>query len=204
MSENDSDSDSGAPTTEPTKPATLSAALAGDDAPPAAPEAQGDKADAGAKEPAAGADPASWDLGDLPEGLTISDGQRERVNTLASELGLSRDQLVGALPFYVEMMNENLMAHHAAQTEAWEAEGKADKEIGGARYAETLGQAEAFVERYGSKELVQTMQETGMLRHPGILRMLKKADDVTRDDRGVSGGGPPNKPKTALELMYNS
>ena len=154
------------------------------------------------------ADPASWDL-KIPDGVTVSDEQRVRINDYAKAQGLTQAQIEAGIPVFEAALQENLTKSYGDFLAGYETQAKADPQIGGPRFAETVGQAEAVVKRYGAHqgddgaEALDVLRTHGMLSHPAVLRFLKKADDATRDDRGVTGGDRASAPaKSMVELMY--
>lgn len=178
----------------------------------AAEKAEAEKADAEKK----AADPANWDLS-LPEGVTMSDAQRERVNAYAKEQGLTQAQIEAGAPLFVAAMADMAQQQtddYGKFLEGYETQAKADPVIGGDNFKQSVGQAEAFVKRYGAmmdeqgqsdggQAALDVLRSHGMLSHPLTLRLLKSADDATRDDRGVTSGDPASAPgKSLIELMY--
>lgn len=135
------------------------------------PDGSASPAPAGEAKPAA----AALEL-EAPEGFDSgSPGWQEFVKT-ASELRLDSK---GA---------ERLLAMHQAEQarlkdasmDAWEAATRADREIGGDRLDATITDAREALDRHGTPELRELLDETGLGSHPEVIRLLARVARTTR------------------------
>jgi hypothetical protein len=93
----------------------------------------------------------------------------------------------------------------AAQQAAWQAAVKADAEIGGDKLPAVLADAKKVIERYGSKELAQTLSVTGAGNNLSVIKFLHNLSKVILEQPPASTGSPsPGRSTTFAERMYGS
>ncbi len=121
----------------------------------------------------------------LPEG---SDLKTADVEAYANKHGLTNDAA-----------QEHLNSVHAAgvaqvsklakqwneQTTAWQEATKADKEIGGEKLDASLARGKASIERYGTSEFKQFLEQSGLGNHPEMIRYLARVGNAMAEDRTV-------------------
>lgn len=76
------------------------------------------------------------------------------------------------------------------QRQTWRDEIKADKEIGGAKLDENLGQISKLIDAYGSPELRQAFDVTGAGDNPHIVKFLAKVAALHSESTPTSGKPP--------------
>ena len=76
--------------------------------------------------------------------------------------------------------NAAIAAHNEKVTE-WENQLKADKEIGGDKFKESVATALKTLDTWGSPELQQQLNETGLGNHPDMIRLLVRAGAAMQD-----------------------
>ena len=78
-----------------------------------------------------------------------------------------------------------------AKTQAdWLEQAKKDSEIGGAKFKESVALADKFVLRFGGEGLMKALRESGLGKHPDVLRAFAKAGQAISEDNiaGTTGG----------------
>lgn len=96
----------------------------------------------------------------------------------------------------------------AATRTQWEADVKADPDLGGAHLTSTLATTKAVMDRFapeGSKFRAM-LNETGFGNHPEVVRFIRAIGQAMREDTLVvrgSGGGRPDQ-KSPEEKLYPS
>lgn len=155
--------------------------------------------------------PAPFDAEKLtmPEGLSKDDGLWGDFTNLATKHKLPMalaEELVGLAAKQVQAVSQKQMALWDKQNEDWQAEVRADKEIGGDKLAGTL---QIFSKVASDPELSdpgfrEALAFTGAGNHPAIVRTL------ARWARALSEGGPvqgtpvatSRAPQTLGEAIY--
>lgn len=139
----------------------------------------------------------------LPEGMTIDEGIMQELGAVCREHGLSQ-KVFSSL---VEKMSPVLEQRQAARLndlrKQFLDEGRADPDIGGARWKETMTGATAAYRKFASKEAQALLQATGLNCHPAIIRMFRDINSQISDDAVVRGRSVGPK-KNSLANLYNN
>lgn len=139
----------------------------------------------------------------LPEGMKIDEGTMQELGAVCREHGLSQ-KVFSSL---VEKMSPVLEQRQAARLndlrKQFLDEGRADPDIGGARWKETMTGATAAYRKFASKEAQALLQATGLNCHPAIIRMFRDINSQISDDAVVRGRSVGPK-KNSLANLYNN
>lgn len=139
----------------------------------------------------------------LPEGMKIDEGTMQELGAVCREHGLSQ-KVFSSL---VEKMSPVLEQRQAARLndlrKQFLDEGRADPDIGGARWKETMTGATAAYRKFASKEAQALLQATGLNCHPAIIRMFRDINNQISDDAVVRGRSVGPK-KNSLANLYNN
>lgn len=178
---------------------------AGAGTPPPPKAGEGKPADQpGQEKPPAGA-PEKYADFQLPTGMQADQAALAGFLPLAKELNLTQEHAQKLVTYQATLM----AGYQAAQQKAWEAEqqawieaGKADPEIGGAKYEESLTLARQAFGRYATPEFVQLVNETQIGNHPEFVRVFAKIARATAEGQpgGPERNAPP--PKRAADILY--
>lgn len=177
--------------TPPAAPATPPAAPA---IPPATPPA--------APPPAA---PEKYDL-KLPDNALLDAAHVDKAAAFAQELKLPNDKAQALL----ERDNANIAAYVEGQKKQFEQQAKewvetmkTDKDIGGEAFPKNVEMAKRVVGRFGSTELQQALDSSGLGNHPGLVKMLVQIGKAMSEDQLVlPGSSTPSAPKKSMEEKF--
>jgi hypothetical protein len=87
------------------------------------------------------------------------------------------------------------------QLDSWVSELKADKEIGGDKFDENAGVAAKAIEKFGSPELKQVLNQTGMGNNPDLFRFaLNIGRHLIEDNPGT--GSPAGTETSMQDRLY--
>lgn len=198
---------SGAPAQDPA-PAKQDAPANGDNPAPAGTEPS--KADDKANAEPKGDDKKPVSAAPEKYEFTAGEGQeldKEAVaafEPLARELGLSNEQAQKI----VDMYGSAIMPQIAKQQEAawqkqvteWAETVKADKELGS---VESIGNAQKAMDQFGTPELKQYLNDSGLGNHPELFRIFSRIGKAMSEDGFVSGSSE-NALSTADVLFGDS
>lgn len=197
------------PTPAPAAPAPAPAAAA---TPPAAPAPAAATPAAPAAAPAAPAPPAGapekYEFA-APEGATaFNDTVLTTFGDVARELNLSQD---GAQAILSKVGPVIQAQQQAALTDfykdigglpdTWDAQVKADKEIGGEKLGENLAIA-AKARDLGGPEFVKLLNKTGLGNHPAVIKTFLKIGRSLSEDKFIPGGNASTEAPTAAQRLY--
>lgn len=141
----------------------------------------------------------------LPDGSLLNDGLVEKFKAYAKENKFSKDQAQAFLNRENQVIadweaakKENL----AKQADIWINDVKADKEIGGDKFNENVELAKRVVHRYASKNLIDSLNNTGLGNHPELIRVFAKIGKEMGEDKLVLGGSAQKKPPKSIEEVF--
>lgn len=138
----------------------------------------------------------------LPEGIQINKDAAEKFSAVAKDLNLSQEQaqkLVDLQAGMVQSAQQESLAQYNQQLSAWK-----DSTIKalGAGYQKELGFAAKFLDRFGSPNLRQFLNESGIGNHPELALALVKAGKAISEDPFADSSRKAGAEKSVAELMY--
>lgn len=135
-----------------------------------------------------------------PEGVELDTEALTLFEPIAKELNLSQEQAQKLVDIYPK-----LQQHQAdvwgKQVEQWGADTKADKEIGGDKFETNLGLAQKALDTFGTPELRQFIDSTGMGNHPEVIRAFMKVGKMMSEDSFVMPNNSGGQ-LSAAEVLY--
>lgn len=140
----------------------------------------------------------------LPEGVSIDSELASELGNVCREMNLSQS----AYAKIAERMTPAIAQRQAVRLEEVKqeflAQGRADKEMGGGRWAQTKAEASKAYVTFVDPETRAFLKQTGLDCHPGIIRAFHKVQKAVSDDTVVRGQVSSGKPDPAKAFFYNS
>ena len=136
----------------------------------------------------------------------ITDAQLDEIAAYAKERGLSQEQAQSLVDMQSKAMQdqqEQLKADHESTVDKWEADVKADVELGGDKYGENLELAKRGMERFFTPDFTKYINETGFGNHPEVIRGFMKIGQALADDKLVMAGAA-GEVKSAEDTLYDN
>lgn len=137
-----------------------------------------------------------------PEGKQFDAEVLGTYTEAAKALGLKVDAAQTLLDKVAPVLEARQAQQIAEVRTQWESATKADKEIGGDKLATSLATAKKALDAFGSPELRQLLESTGLGNHPEIVRAFAKAGSAISEDRFVSGQSANAAPKDIAKIMF--
>lgn len=148
-----------------------------------------------------------------PEGLTLDAEAVAAATPVFRELGLSNaaaNKLMPAAAQFAQRVqdqaNRQLLSHVQAERKAWLDAARADPEIGGAKWGETIATAASALDRLGfgkGSAFRNLLDQSGLGNHPDMIRaFVKVGRAVAEDNDFVLGGGIPRNRRDTAETLY--
>lgn len=106
---------------------------------------------------------------------------------VARELDLSNDKAQKMIDKMAPLIEKQQLAKIAEVQEGWANTSKADKEFGGDKLDENLSVAKQALDKFGTPELKQLINETGIGNHPEVIRFFYRAGKAISQDTFVGG-----------------
>lgn len=140
---------------------------------------------------------------EAPEGTQLDPALVPTFEKLARDMDLSQDQ---AQAFIKEMVPEMVKAQAAAletlKTQ-WSVDSRSDKEFGGEKLGENLAVAKKALETFGTPELNQLLETSGLGNHPEIIRAFYRAGKQITSGSFVQGNqAPKSQANNAASKLY--
>ena len=117
----------------------------------------------------------------------------------------AKDVLAEAANRQARLVSETqakMAADHAAQIQKWEAEAKADKTIGGAKFDENVATALKGLAAVADDDFRAILNETGLGNHPAVIRTFLKVGQQIADTPVVKGTPATGAAKTLSAALY--
>jgi hypothetical protein len=147
--------------------------------------------------------PESYEDFKLPEGVQMDEAGLKSFSEFAKSMDLTQD----AAQTFIEKLGPAMQARQTAVIETtragWLESLKTDKELGGDKFDETLQLADRGLKAVGSEALNKLLTESGLNKHPEIVRaFVKVGKEVSEDGKFVSGGAASAKTMTTAQRMF--
>ena len=127
----------------------------------------------------------------MPEGFVVDEAAVEAVTPILKELNCSQETAQKLVDLHFAQIRAMQEAQEKAKAETlaqWAREIRADKDIGGPNIMQNLLPGTRLLNRFGSPALNELLQESGLDRHPAVVRFLVAVGKEFAEDRWADGG----------------
>lgn len=142
---------------------------------------------------------------ELPEGFELDEQMMEQFKPLAEELGIGQEQAQKLMSMHTEAVQnvqQQMQDQHAQQVEQWATDAKSDQEFGGDHYGESLQTAKKALQQFGSPELIQMLNQTGLGNHPELIRAFYRAGKNLSEDTFDGSAPAGGQERSLADRMY--
>lgn len=155
--------------------------------------------------------PENYEAFKVQEGLEMDAEVLAEFHGLAKELGLSQEKaqklidLQSKLALSEDTARQQMVDKALAdQAKAWTDQIKNDPELGGAKFDATLQTAHKAMQAFGSPELRQLLNESGMGNNPEFVRLFHKVGLAISEDHIVIPGSDASEAteQSAAKVMF--
>lgn len=136
-----------------------------------------------------------------PEGMQLDDAAASEWAVAARELGLDQSAAQKAVDIVANMVRRQ-QESQSRLVASWAEQSQGDTEIGGDRLQENLGVARKALEMFGTPELRDVLNMTGLGNHPEIIRAFYRAGKAISEDAFVSGSPRRADDMDAAKRMF--
>jgi|688.fasta_scaffold33106_6 hypothetical protein len=144
----------------------------------------------------------------VPEGANLDASYLEQTKALAKELGLSQEaaqKLVERDAGLMSSVSERNTAQVREKTEQWAKDAEADKEIGGSNFQSSVTDARTALDKFGTPEFKNLLNQSGVGNHPELIRLLARVGKAMREDKMVTSSSQPARDqKSFADAFYPS
>ena len=142
-------------------------------------------------DPEKASEPAGIEL-TFPEGVNVDETVLKDFKATVTEMGLNSDQSQKLVDLQAQLVVRQQEAF-ADMLKGWADESKDDKEIGGEAHDENIAGARRALNRFGTPQLREVLNSTGMGNHPEVVRAFVRIGKAMGDGRFVSAGQQAGK-----------
>lgn len=145
-----------------------------------------------------------------PEGVDLAAPVVDEFKGVAKELNLSQEKAQMLIDRMTPVMQKRYVENIQRISEEWRAKSKADREIGGDKYASAMANVARVRETFGRNEDGQfdpdiaEFMDSPMGNHPGALRLLARAGAAISEASFPTGGKAESKPYTAQDFYRDA
>lgn len=132
----------------------------------------------------------------------MDDAGLKAFSEIARKADLSNDSAQLFLSELAPVMAQRFQDQASAIQQQWADAAKADKEFGGDKFDENLATAQKALDKFGTPELTQFLIDTGLGKHPELIRAFVKVGRAVSEDSLVTGNGSQNTGKSVAERMF--
>jgi len=145
--------------------------------------------------------PEAYDL-QMPEGVELDKAAADEFTTIAKELKLDQAAAQKLADIAAKQAQRQVDAH-TALVESWVEQVKTDKDIGGDKLDENLSIARKALDTFGTPELRDVLNASGLGNHPAVIKAFVKAGKAISEDKFVAGAAKGNDTDPAKKLFPN-
>ena len=142
----------------------------------------------------------------MPEGVKVDQELLDAVGGDFKELGLTHKQAQQLADKFTKVQQDRAVKQTegwANTISKWADDAKADKDIGGAKWNDTVASATRAVNTFGTPGLKEYLNASGGGNHPELIRFMAAVGNAVREDNPASGGnGGAGKPADPAHVMF--
>lgn len=105
---------------------------------------------------------------------------------------------------YEQQVQKAFIEKQNEQISKWEEEARADKEIGGQKFDESVQYAKRALDNYGAEGVTEVLEQTGLGSHPAFIKMFAKIGQSISEDGVMVDQGAVENNKNPLDTLYPS
>lgn len=139
----------------------------------------------------------------VPEGFVLDQKMVDDATPILAKYKVSNEDAQVLSDFVCRKVQEEHDAFHERCREevaSWKKSLISDKELGGKNLTVNLKTGLKALNRYGDKDLITVLQDSGLEFHPAVVRFFCKVGTAISEDPGV--GGKPDGAKVSTAKMF--
>ena len=141
----------------------------------------------------------------LPEGMPLDDALLTEATPLFKELGLTQEQAQKLVDFQAKQVQASSQSQVDAFNQLmqdWREQSQNDKEFGGDKFDESIAVARSAIDKFGTPELKQLLEEHGVGNHPEVIRFMVKVGKLTAEDVPGTSGAQTTPEQDRVSQLY--
>ncbi len=144
----------------------------------------------------------------IPENMELNQEMVDAFKPIAKELDLPQDKAQKFVDLWSEGQKEQAQATEDYWNNVmveWQTTAKNDKEIGGQAFDDNIASAKRALDTFGTTELLEALETTGMGNHPEIIRVLARVGKAIGEDKIHVGNAnsPTDGPRDPAKVLFS-
>ena len=142
---------------------------------------------------------------EMEEGLELDTDALALATPLFNELGLDQagaQKLVSLQSDLIQAGAKKQLDAFNDQVATWREDAKKDSEFGGDSFDENVKLAQSAVNKFGTPELKQLLEDYGVGNHPEIIRFMVKVGKLTAEDVPGNSGSATGAASDHVSILY--
>jgi hypothetical protein len=152
--------------------------------------------------------PAEYKEFTLAEGHKVDPETMGEFKTIAKELNLNQEQAQRLIELGGKIADKAAGPGEAAivakAKSIWGELSTADKEFGGDDLAANLAAAKKTLKTFGTPELGQLLEDSGLGNHPEVIRLFYRVGKQISDDKVILSGSRASGGLSAADTLYGT
>lgn len=147
--------------------------------------------------------PEKFEAYDIPEGVQMNEATTKELNDMAKSMNLSQvgvQQLVNLHVKSIQEQGDAAQAQFNQLKDEWAQETKTDL---GAEFDKEMGMVRKTVQKFGTPELLQLMDDTGIGNHKAMVLFMRKVGKAIAEDVPVPGAGAAGN-RSAADVLFGN
>lgn len=142
---------------------------------------------------------------DLPEGVEVDQAVLDDATELFKEAGVSQEagqKLVDLYVKKVQQLQDSQVEQFSQTVEEWRNTSTKDPEFGGEKFEENIATAQKAIEKFGTPELNQMLNDFGVGNHPEMIRFMWNVGKLVKEDVPGGNNAASSPQQSRVELLY--
>lgn len=141
----------------------------------------------------------------LPEGMELDEAALNEASPLFKELGLNQEQAQKAVDLYAQLIqagSQKQIDNFNQLMNDWRTQSQNDKEFGGDKFNENVKVAQSAINKFGTPELKQLLEDHGVGNHPEVIRFMVRVGRTLKEDVPGSTGDASSQAQSRVDILY--
>lgn len=141
----------------------------------------------------------------MPEGMELDATALAEAAPMFKELGLTQDQSQKVIDLYAKQVqagSQKQVDDFNQLMSDWRTQAESDSEVGGDKFNENVKIAQSAINKYGTPELKQLLEEQGVGNHPEVIRFMVRVGQTLTEDVPGSAGTAAAQSSDRVTQMY--
>jgi hypothetical protein len=141
----------------------------------------------------------------LPEGVELNADLLGKAKPLFEKYGITKEDAQTLVDLYagdVQAGGQRQVDAFNQLMDDWRTQASTDKEFGGDKFNESVKIARSAVDKFGTPELKQLLEDHGVGNHPEVIRFMVRVGKLTREDVPGNHAAPASQAADRISILY--